>query len=468
MGVDEILVHISGPNSKNDDSRFRAMAKSYAKFLPANVVRAVGEDFDEQYEPQVVTNQPPIELNLPAVRLPTPSRETSSEYQNADPPRSDSAQALPVYIEDTQMAIAALESQLWSGSSDSSDLSQADDASFSPLAERASKRQRMSLDEAVADRIHQNLHAKSVERFEYPLGTLPALSASHRPTSSTSAVLEDDRSLRGAHGVGNPTPLEDHPKKNDRAPDSSQSPVDEIEGFIEPMNVLPSCHAPTDQGLAASAPPQTNGTASNTRVPMSTSKKRSREVPEPAVPLRSSQQAHDPAPSKPPTLSGEPQGHPREGTPPSSAHPPLPTPDLLPTPSETDLPSGILSPSLVYLSSKSAVRAAYSPSLTVRPLRAFERGHWRVDTSSWNSVLEEKSWSYLTEFVRAGNGGWGLWCTREADGEDHGSRGAGWRVYCWGGTAMHIYLLLYVASRSEVRKGVVEWVDAAGEVVVRM
>ena len=63
--------------------------------------------------------------------------------------------------------------------------------------------------------------------------------------------------------------------------------------------------------------------------------------------------------------------------------------------------------------------------------------------------------------IGPGRVGWGVWCTREADTLVV-------RVYCWGEVARHVYLMLYVASKSKVRKLGLNWVDADGEVVVQM
>ena len=91
--------------------------------------------------------------------------------------------------------------------------------------------------------------------------------------------------------------------------------------------------------------------------------------------------------------------------------------------------------------------------------------------------------------------GWGVWCTREAFDEEcrplsaseEGTNGGGTadldqalqsvtprsaglgrvRVFCWGEVVEHVYLLLYVASRSRIRKVGAVWVDADEEVVIR-
>jgi len=91
--------------------------------------------------------------------------------------------------------------------------------------------------------------------------------------------------------------------------------------------------------------------------------------------------------------------------------------------------------------------------------------------------------------------GWGVWCTREAfdqecrplSASEEGTNGGGAtvhtdasasvtprsnglgrvRVFCWGEVVEHVYLLLYVASRSRIRKVGAVWVDADEEVVIR-
>ena len=41
-------------------------------------------------------------------------------------------------------------------------------------------------------------------------------------------------------------------------------------------------------------------------------------------------------------------------------------------------------------------------------------------------------------------------------------------MFCWGEVVRHIYLMLYVASKSKVRKLGLKWVDANDEIVVQM
>lgn len=85
--------------------------------------------------------------------------------------------------------------------------------------------------------------------------------------------------------------------------------------------------------------------------------------------------------------------------------------------------------------------------------------------------------------VGSGSLGWGVWvcrgeCAEEtqevgpdgAERETFESMGrlGPVRVFCWGEVVEHVYLLLYVASRSKIRKLKLIWVDAEEKVVIRM
>ena len=90
-----------------------------------------------------------------------------------------------------------------------------------------------------------------------------------------------------------------------------------------------------------------------------------------------------------------------------------------------------------------------------------------------------------------GNGGWGLWAVREEFDarrasqrstvgssedvhRDEGNGGGGRsglgavKVFCWGEVVEHVFLLLYVASKSKIRKCGAEWRDGGEEVVIGM
>lgn len=131
----------------------------------------------------------------------------------------------------------------------------------------------------------------------------------------------------------------------------------------------------------------------------------------------------------------------------------------------------------------------YIPSYQTRDLDPLERGYWFVrfditgtdrdrdrdrDTlhsnaiPTWPSPLFEAFWSFLTDFIgRDGRAGWGVWCILERNGDSRSSQ-VTLKVYAWGEVAMHIYLLLFLASERRVKGMGAQWKDSREEVVVQM
>ncbi|KAI7354084.1 hypothetical protein D0862_06005 [Hortaea werneckii] len=125
---------------------------------------------------------------------------------------------------------------------------------------------------------------------------------------------------------------------------------------------------------------------------------------------------------------------------------------------------------LNFLAESSFAKDSYKPVSTSREPGRLERGHWLLPSSGisvWPATLQLEFWNFLSQFVSSGNGGWGLWCAREVQDGDGQSLGTV-RVYCWGEVVKHVYLLLYTASQSKVRKMGLQWVDGEGKIVVQM
>ncbi|CAI7629728.1 unnamed protein product [Penicillium palitans] len=161
----------------------------------------------------------------------------------------------------------------------------------------------------------------------------------------------------------------------------------------------------------------------------------------------------------------------------------------------------------------------YNPSTQTRPLDPLERGYWLVHLAiqnpqtrkresadladqnpipesgttnatqsptsrpksksnpkdimrTWPYPLFHAFWSFLSDFVgRDGRAGWGVWCILEAvtapstiSSDTHVSL----KVYAWGEVAMHVYLLLFLASERRIRGMGVQWRDSGEEVVIQM
>ncbi|GAB7365149.1 hypothetical protein MBLNU230_g6237t1 [Neophaeotheca triangularis] len=177
--------------------------------------------------------------------------------------------------------------------------------------------------------------------------------------------------------------------------------------------------------------------------------------------------------ANPPPKPPEPLKHPalaaRTSLPPSPTtltstqiiRPPSPPPGIEPFKSH-------ITHSLSYLASHSDISAKYNPTAVTRSLQSLERGHWVFETRTWPSETREECWQFLESFVGSGKAGWGVWCSREKAGIGGAGEGGVLRVYCWGEVIEHVYLMLYVASKSRVRKAGLRWVDSGGEAVVVM
>ncbi|KAK1064597.1 hypothetical protein LTR74_008599 [Friedmanniomyces endolithicus] len=179
------------------------------------------------------------------------------------------------------------------------------------------------------------------------------------------------------------------------------------------------------------------------------------DVPKPAEPDRTLPSRADPAVSLFEHL-------------PMTIHPPEPTVSL-------DSFVTHITPALAWLAGEhSVVKDCYHPVSVSRTVRPLERGYWLVNTSTWMQEVQHRFWKFLESQVGSGDAGWGVWCLREPDQSGSsllGKRQDGLgpvKVFCWGEIAKHIYLMLYVASNSRVRKAGLQWVDAEERVVVQM
>ena len=115
----------------------------------------------------------------------------------------------------------------------------------------------------------------------------------------------------------------------------------------------------------------------------------------------------------------------------------------------------------------------YNPQERLRDLGRFERAKWTVDTSRWTPQLQLEFWEWLQKHGKPGRLGWNITFWREHDdGADEETRCNSLgtvTVFCWPEVVEHIYLALYVASRSRiVGTGATLRTAAKSELVVQM
>lgn len=185
-----------------------------------------------------------------------------------------------------------------------------------------------------------------------------------------------------------------------------------------------------------------------------------------------------------------------------------------------------ITPTLTMLTERLNPSRTYKPIKKTRDLDILERGHWflrinilephvsdvhtntannppnqqpqTTNPNTWTLPTFHRFWRFLSDFIsKESRAGWGVWClldeeeqaddahaltpqpadpttfpTREDHEEKkpppHPSRPLVFKIYAWGEIAMHIYLLLFLASERRVRKMGAQWWDGSQEVVIQM
>ncbi|KAJ5042057.1 uncharacterized protein L3040_004616 [Drepanopeziza brunnea f. sp. 'multigermtubi'] len=119
----------------------------------------------------------------------------------------------------------------------------------------------------------------------------------------------------------------------------------------------------------------------------------------------------------------------------------------------------LLTPALANLEKK--MPPLPNPAFQRRTLRDFERGYWLVNCEDWSEGRRNRCWEELGDFIGNDRAGWGVGLVREADFTS-------FRIYSFGYVAGHIYLLLYMASRSKIGKAGICWKGGDGETIIQM
>ncbi|KAJ5591968.1 uncharacterized protein N7459_002337 [Penicillium hispanicum] len=202
---------------------------------------------------------------------------------------------------------------------------------------------------------------------------------------------------------------------------------------------------------------------------------------------------------------------------PQEIHPP-------PPPISTASFTTHITPTLAMLTDRLNPARTYKPLHQSRPLDKLERGYWAVHLNllrpqtpdeaapapapgsghgvageiarksdcaqqqqqqrknAWTASVFARFWAFLSDFIgRDARAGWGVWCIVE-DAAGSAARWAGGddaggarevvpvlvKVYAWGEVAMHVYLLLFLASERYIRGVGAQWRDSREEVVIQM
>ena len=155
-------------------------------------------------------------------------------------------------------------------------------------------------------------------------------------------------------------------------------------------------------------------------------------------------------------------------------HPPPPKSSTLPFTSH-------ITPTLAMLAANLPLHRTYRPSRQSRPLAVWERGYWRyhgvacthpdtgADPGAYpgtgpNTRTETDGiWPFLKEIIHQGKAGWGVWAV-----QTHARSTMDIKIYCWGQVVPYIYLLFLVGSDRHLNNALLQWRDAADQIVVQM
>jgi hypothetical protein len=490
----ELLVHTTAPSSRNDDERYTAQADAYKSFVAAgNSTRIISHGSTN------ATGGLPLSSPHTMIGANIIAEMRQASQQQDDEP-SNLEWDPTTFLEETQLGYNALESQMFAsssrtpkkplkralpterqiveeqivedettviertehhasrhdGSSSSHRIPSQSSYLMSPVLDRSSKKPRINEANRQYFRSSKSLFLpsepvqESGELVVASTGPAPALGqttlesqqhsfsgddiTSELPTSyslSQESYRNRQQSIRRSISDPGPSHVEPEPEEQGQAEVPQESPV----RHTTPQETEPSppgklVHQAQSRFSDRSTAVKDFAQAGNT-----TERIKDTPVTTPIPPI----------PPIPPTIPDLP----------TTIRAPAPPPSLQPFKTH-------ITASLKYLSETPSLAQSYKPVSTSRDLEDSERGCWTFDITPWSAQLRSEFFQFLAKMIEPGRVGWGVWCVRER------ASSLVVRVLCWGEVVRHVYLMLYVASKSKVRKLGLRWVDAGGEVVVRM
>lgn len=409
--IDEILVHISTPATRQNDDLYRSLADAYLDFEPhkqhVDVMDKAVAGSDKQSTSRSKSNIEPAGSSILST-----SRETYGSF--------------PSHISSGYHAEGPKNVE-----------SQSVEAESIPSSSRL----------AHLDRIHKLWKEKTTPRSSFISGEGTSSRTARTLQGVDTGFIEDTQ--LGAEALQ--SQLLDSYSTTDE--DTSG---DEVEPEIPP-------------GLASSVIPSASEIiTANTTIEMTESV---RQVPKPALSSVSADQRaklQPPVVSKPsPSSTLEPSKKRKLSEPPLDtvdfsklpvdAFPPAPS---ISTERPGKLPSQVTK-HLAALKTQNPKRFKLTKRHGSTP-RHDDRGHWTIDTSTWPASIQKEFWDSLYDFVCMGRLGWGVTLYRDAAG----SSALGLvRLYCWAEIVEHTWLMMWICSKGEIVKSGSNWTDAGGNLM---
>ncbi|KAJ9669272.1 hypothetical protein H2201_000624 [Coniosporium apollinis] len=386
---------------------------------------------------------------------------------SGQPASGSNAETSPVYIEDTQLAVAALESQVMA--------SEFYEVPSSPLIGRASKRQRLSgstaspasseVGLAARDNSPQSSGSEAHEDVPSDIIGVPVegsaaselsseLGPNHYGDSSSTpkAAFAIRASRQHYANAADPHGSRDPQTTGKQAAVCLSSPSE--------RRIRRATHAGSDHPALEMAD-NSDQAAKFASSPKDQHQQAAEPEPEPLHRVPDAGPKNDPIPPASIDLSTLPMVY----------HAPPPETDSITDPG---WPSQI-TPTLARVFEGVVANPSMILKRSTRAISPVERGYWHLDPSTWPPDIQAAFWRIVGDNIPHGNCGWNVWCTREASSEFPASAeiqsrgGLGViRFWCWGEIVGHVWAFLVVASRRWVKWTGARWVAGRGEVVVEM
>jgi hypothetical protein len=422
--IDEILVHISTPATRQNDHLYRSLADAYLDFEPHTCHgRESQPGVDGRHgssNSQLGTNTTSKEVSQVHAAVDSSVLSTSKESYGSFPSYvSFEGQADNPRIISKQPVIASA------------------NGSSIPSSSRLAR----------LDHIHMHWKAQATPKSSYikvkesTTRSLPLLDG------TDTAFIEDTQlgaqtlqsQLQDSYSTTSEDTSEDETESDvllhdvSKILDSQRSTVSRKTGVLAPIHSIPTAASVLINVTQEVLPPLEKTPASSSFIAEPSTKKRKMEdIGAKAV------ETHDFSKL------------------PIDAFPPAPKTSTL---RPGKLPSQITK----YLSAlKTQNPTRFKPSKQYATPKHDDRGYWSITCSTWSAKSQHEFWVSMCEHISSGRLGWGI--TLHRDAASSSSLGPV-RLYCWAEVAEHTWLLLWLCSKGEIVSSDSKWVDAAGNVV---
>ena len=450
--IDELLVHISAPTTRQTDELYRSLADDYLEFEAQRTHR------DESREDIVPSPSAEYSLNAP-----TPSNQEDPATPSFLSTSKDSYGSFPSYLssDDHTKIFAGARNPFYHGAGGEDN---------APTSSR--------LDQL--DRIHESWKKQTTPKAGFTGGEPPAKHVSSSPDEANTAFIENTqeavKQLQSQLPDCYSSTSVDTSEEDSEEEDTQETPVSRAEPPKRNVRNAPRVLVPET--------PKYGSVVSNSRESLRL--KEADSVAESPIPvslslsfksdsiiLTARESLHQNDASN--LLTSTPQLKQSDNTSVDAsrelaepidfsklcidAYPPEPKVSIV---CPGSLPSQITK-ALEALKEQNPTR--FRPIKRRGTPKADDRGYWFVDCAHWPLPLQQEFWMNMCEQIASKRLGWGATLHREGGTSQSLGRV---RLYCWGEVVEHMWLVLWLCSRAKVIGSKLKWIDANGIAIFEM